>query len=120
MRFIMSFLLMLNQTITRPEREQVSPKQAARFAKRNLPSAVTVVHMRRIEGGSREGSESHVEWQHRWVVRGHWRNQPVGPGYPGAREVDGKLVARIWIAPFVKGPQDAPLVVSTKVYALSR
>jgi hypothetical protein len=29
-------------------------------------------------------------------------------------------MCRLWRAPFVKGPKDKPLVVSQKVYSLSR
>ncbi len=36
----------------------------------------------------------------RWIVRGHWRNQPHGPG--------SMLRKRIWIAPFWKGTEGAP------------
>ena len=112
-RFILSFLLMLNQTVTATSREQVSPKHAARMSKRRLPSMVTVVHMRRIAGVNRAEGESHVEWARRWIVRGHWRNQPC--------KVDGEWThRRIWIAPFVKGPEDAPLIVPRKVYSLDR
>jgi Protein of unknown function DUF45 len=39
-----------------------------------------------------------VEWSHRWTVRGHWRNQPYGPGRT-------KIRAK-YIRPFVKGPPD--------------
>lgn len=35
-----------------------------------------------------------------WIVRGHWRNQRVGPG--------GEATKRIWIQPHWKGPQEAP------------
>jgi hypothetical protein len=53
-----------------------------------------------------------VEWSKRWVVRGHWRWQSYGPGRTERR--------RIWISPFIKGPDGAPLVVSEKVYDLRR
>lgn len=48
-------------------------------------------------------------WKHRWWVRGHFRKQ----WHPQkqAHEV-------IWIAPFVKGPSDAPML--QKVYAVRR
>ncbi|MBI4918178.1 MAG: hypothetical protein HY825_20240 [Acidobacteria bacterium] len=36
----------------------------------------------------------------RWIVRGHWRNQPCGPGRM-QREL-------IWICPYWKGPEGAP------------
>lgn len=47
-------------------------------------------------------------WQatSRWVVRGHWRNQPYGPG-----SSERKL---IWVEPHWKGPADAVAAVSRK------
>lgn len=49
----------------------------------------------------REGDTAAVDWKHRWIVRGHYRAQ----WYPGeaAHHV-------IWIAPYMKGPEDAPLI----------
>jgi hypothetical protein len=35
-----------------------------------------------------------------WIVRGHWRNQPHGPGRTERK--------RMWIQPYWKGPEDAP------------
>lgn len=35
-----------------------------------------------------------------WLVRGHWRNQPIGPGRTERK--------RIWIMPHWRGPQEAP------------
>jgi hypothetical protein len=35
-----------------------------------------------------------------WLVRGHWRNQPIGSGRSERK--------RIWIMPHWKGPQEAP------------
>jgi hypothetical protein len=46
-------------------------------------------------------------YRHRWVVDGHWRNQPHGPGHG--------QIKRIWIADHLKGPQGAPLLATTKV-----
>jgi hypothetical protein len=53
-----------------------------------------------------------VEWTHRWPVRGHWRNQPFGPGRSQRR--------RVWIPPYVKGPQDKPLVIKDTIWSLER
>jgi hypothetical protein len=39
------------------------------------------------------------DWQYRWITRGHWRNQ----WYPSLGEH-----RQIWIAPYVKGPEDKP------------
>lgn len=40
-----------------------------------------------------------------WLVRGHWRNQAFGPG-----RSDRKV---IWIEPFFKGSESAPIAVKT-------
>lgn len=74
------------------------------------PLALNVVRLRaevreavRVERG--EGPR----WKQRWLVRGHYRAQ----WYPlvGAHKV-------IWIAPYLKGPEDAPL--KQPVYAVVR
>lgn len=45
---------------------------------------------------------------HRWMVRGHWRLQPHGPG---------RTLRRLqWIDPYVKGPDDAPLDVRPTIW----
>ncbi|GAA1008499.1 hypothetical protein ACFQWA_11840 [Streptomyces thermogriseus] len=46
-------------------------------------------------------------YRHRWVVSGHWRNQPYGPGRSKRRQT--------WIPSYVKGPEGAPLLVTEKV-----
>lgn len=46
-------------------------------------------------------------YRHRWVVSGHWRNQPHGPG----RE----LRRQQWIPAYVKGPDGAPLLATERV-----
>lgn len=73
---------------------------------------VTVVQMRRSSEAHRRNGESTVEWTRRWMVKGHLRWQPFGEGLQQRR--------RIVIAPHVKGPQDKPLVISTKVYDLKQ
>lgn len=45
---------------------------------------------------------------HRFVVRGHWRNQAYG--------TDRALRRRTYILPYVKGPENAPFVTREKVY----
>ena len=48
-----------------------------------------------------------ADHDHRWIVSGHWRQQPYGP--------NSSLRKRIWIAPYVQGPADKPLVVTDRV-----
>lgn len=53
-----------------------------------------------------------VAHDHRWLVSGHWRRQPYGPG---------RTLRRLqWINPFVKGPEDAPLKVKEVIHAWRR
>jgi hypothetical protein len=47
----------------------------------------------------------------RFWVSGHWRNQPYGPGRALRRPV--------YISPFLRGPDDAPIKLSTTVRMLS-
>jgi hypothetical protein len=112
-RTLIAIFTLMGQTVADVSEEEADRKQARRMRRMDLPSRVTVIRLRRTEGSRHEG-ESEVEWQHRWVVRGHWRNQPYGP-QDGPRQY-----RRIWIAPHVKGPEDKPLVVTDKVYTLNR
>lgn len=48
------------------------------------------------------------EYSRRWIVRGHYRNQPYGP--------DHALRRRQWIPPYIAGPADKPLVVKRTVH----
>lgn len=103
--------LLLNQTIVSVEEEKPDRAAGRRAIKKGFPPRVTTISLRRTESRPSEG-ESHVEWHHRWIVRGHWRWQACGPGRSER--------VRIWIAPFVKGPEDAPLKQSDKLYDLRK
>lgn len=113
LRLVHALWLMLNQTVTHVE-DEVPDRAARRRAERmRIPPQVTVIRLRReVSAQSRPEGESHIEWQHRWIVRGHWRWQAYGPNRSERR--------RIWIHPFVKGPEGAPLKQSEKVYSLDR
>ena len=52
-------------------------------------------------------AEGGREYHHRWIVRGHYRNQAYGPNH--------SLRRRQWIPPYVAGPADAPLIEKTAV-----
>ncbi|EHB48720.1 hypothetical protein MycrhDRAFT_5561 [Mycolicibacterium rhodesiae JS60] len=67
------------------------------------PSRVTIVELRRPISPPRdhdaESGDRH--YQRRWWVSGHWRQQVCGPNNTQRRPT--------WIAPYVKGPDGAPL-----------
>lgn len=78
-----------------------------------IVSDVKVIQLRRRESRTHILSETseRVDWNYRWIVNGHWRNQPYANG-------EHKL---IYILPYVKGPEDKPLKVpSQTVYAVHR
>lgn len=112
LRWMVTYWTMMNQTVVASSREPLERLTARRVRRYKIPEHVTVVQLRRRESNQKHVGETSVEWQHRWMVRGHWRNQPYGEGRRDVR--------RIWIHPFVKGPADKPLVQTQKVYALTR
>jgi hypothetical protein len=119
-RLIHAFFLLLGQTVTATRTELPDRPRRRRAARAGLPGRVTVVHLRNVEA-TREPGETLVEWSHRWVVRGFWRWQVCGKDHQLAQEIaPGKWRARMWIAPYVKGPKDKPLVITDKVYAVHR
>lgn len=84
-----------------------------RARRANLPGRVTVVKLRRAKYVDREYiGHTAVDWSHRWIVRRHKRWQACGPG-----RTERKL---IWIESHVKGPENAPVMQSKKVYRLDR
>lgn len=74
----------------------------------NENELIRVLHLRAFENEdpSWHGEGTPFEYAHRFIVRGHIRNQY----FPSTK--DHRL---IWIDPFMKGPKDAPLVETIKV-----
>jgi hypothetical protein len=118
-RVMHAYWLLLDQTVTHVSEAEIPRAFSKRARRMEIPDRVTIVALRRMEGTSH--GETDVEWQHRWVVRGHWRWQHVSKDHKLA-EPDGKggWVARVWVRPHVKGPEDKPLHLTEKVYALVR
>lgn len=110
-QFTGALFRLLNQRIAVAVRRPAPRAAARRGAKHNQePKYITVITLRRPK--QQAGDEHHpVEWTHRWITSGHWRWQPYGDG----------TVRQIWIAPYVKGPADKPLVVrGARVFTLAR
>jgi hypothetical protein len=114
-RRLATMLSLLHQPIVRedfayPTRPEI--RRAGRIAKEevDLPT-VRILTLREITNEPLHEIESSVEWTHRWIVNGHWRNQWY------ATEQRHRP---IWIAPFQKGPADKPLVIRPTVRAWRR
>jgi hypothetical protein len=93
----------------------VSPSRAVR---RRLsiplpePPLVRVIQLRARDASNEAYGHGDREYHQRWIVRGHWRQQ----WYPSLNSNRPK-----WIAPYVKGPANAPLKVPpVNVFAVAR
>lgn len=93
----------------RPSRPQRREAERVGFS----GQSITVVRLRREKSETSEGHEpSAANYSHRFIVGGHWRNQWYR-SFQGHRQ--------IWIAPYVKGDEDLPLVIKPRrVYTWTR
>lgn len=117
-RLAHAYFLLLNQTIVDAYDAEIGRAVGRRAKRMGLPARVTVIRLRRVVNDA--SGESEVEWQHQWIVRGHWRWQHVSEGHPLAEQHGDGFRARVWVRPHVKGPEGKPLRVTDKVYALVR
>lgn len=111
-RTIRAIWLLMQQPLA--DVQKVEPDRATRKRLQRTghePAPVRVIELRRRKHRSAEPGESSREYHHRWITRGHWRQQ----WYP-ARQVHRP----VWIAPHLKGPEGAPLIGGERVYALKR
>jgi hypothetical protein len=118
-RYAKALFFLLGQTLVATHEPHLR-RTAARASRRmNLPGRVTVIDLRRSEGSRRDG-ESNVEWAHRWIVRGHPAWRKCSEDNPHAEPYEKGWRVRVYIAPFEKGPENKPLVVTDKLYRLRR
>lgn len=94
-----------------PERPDRPARREAKRAGIQGDRDIVVVRLRR-ERSEHHGETGEANYSHRFIVSGHWRNQ----WYPS-----GQVHRQIWISPYVKGPEDAPLrMPPRKVYQWTR
>lgn len=109
----MSLMLMADSPgVTDTDEERVQPA----IRRRSKRSGVSVSRVRVIDlRGSSHHAAAHPgspDRHHRWVVKGHWRQQPYGPGR--------SLRKPVWIRPHIKGPEGAPLLPPSEVVKVLR
>lgn len=118
-RILHAYWLLMSQTIVEKAKETGDRTQRRRLARENTPSEVVVIQFRKRKYYNERGEETEeskkIDWSHRWLVGGHWRWQPYKDPVSG-----GEIKKRIWIAPYVKGPEDKPLIMKDKVYVLAK
>jgi hypothetical protein len=112
-RFAAAMFLLLQQRVTLISGHKPARSQRRGAERLGLPSTVRVVTLRRAQvRQTPDGDPMHVEWSHRWVVSGHWRR---------LRDKDGQFSGRVtWVTPYIKGPDDKPLIVKEAIYVASR
>lgn len=113
-RLLCTLWLLLRQKVAVRRIETASRAERRRSLRDSgrEPPEITVIELRRpVNALSGSGSSHPVDWSHRWIVGGHWRNQY----HPS----DGRHEPT-WIAPYVKGPEEKPLVVKDRVHAWVR
>lgn len=113
-RLVHAFWLLLSQTLVSRDTERGDRKMARRMKTMGVPNEVTVITFRRVDRDPKMEGTAKVEWNHRWLVRGYWKWQPY-------KNEEGEWAKkRIWINPYVKGPEDKPLVITQKINAFVR
>jgi hypothetical protein len=102
--YVQTLWRLLAQTITTKTKSRASTPFRKRAAKATFPEKqITVVTLRRPRHAPNEDYEpKNVDWTHRWLVSGHWRNQY----FPS---ID--MHRQIWVGSYVKGPDDKPLKI---------
>jgi len=113
-RIMATCTTMMQQRIAVTAPVEIDRATRRRLVRAGLPPApnIRLIDLRRpTEREGHPGPGSPVEWSHRWIVDGHWRNQ----WHPAEKKHQP-----VWIAPHVKGPEDKPLVVGERVYRWSR
>ena len=118
-RILHAYWLLMSQTIVEQSKEKGDRAQSRRLERENCPTEVVVIQFRKRKYYNERGEETEeskkIDWSHRWLVGGHWSLQPYKD--PVSK---GEIKKRIWINPYVKGPEDKPLVMKDKVYVLAR
>lgn len=114
-RVLLAFFRFINEPWI-DDRMMVPGRALMRQADRKLGSGrdhrVRVIQLRKATTRPhRDGPSMPREWSHRWLVKGHWRNQ----WYPSEQRHALK-----WIPTHIKGPDDKELFLHDRVFHVER
>ena len=109
-RFMAAWWHLIQQPLTALPRERASKGDTRRDKRLRMGDRVTEVRLRSPKAKYAPDHDPRWQYSHRFLVKGHWRNQPYKDGE----------VRKIYIAPFVKGPADKPLIIRTHTYRWDR
>lgn len=101
-------------TTTQPQEVTTGRDTAIHRRRTQSPAHVQVIDLRPMRHVPTEDTDQQTgrRYTHQWVVRGHWRQQPVGPHHSQRRPT--------WVSSYLKDPQSAPLLTGDRVYAWRR
>lgn len=107
-----AWLLMEQPTLVDRQNTPVDKNIRSAYGRNGRPQPdVTLVDLRRQyvpqDGDASEGIENGRRFRNRWVVSGHWRDQPHGP--------ERSLRRKQWIPAHIKGPDGAPMLATERV-----
>ena len=109
----MAVMMMTPTLVERRTLDARSGQPAERRPDARPDNLVTTIDLRPLRHVTDdEPGEGGRVYRHRWIVRGHWTHQPHGPG--------GSLRKLIYRAPYTKGPEGAPLLLTEKVMVWRR
>jgi hypothetical protein len=112
-KYFMATWLLSGQRIAGVTGQKPARGLRRRAERAKLPSTVLVVRLRRETG--RQYDDDHesneVEWSHRWLVNGHWRR---------IWDKKEQRVRLIWVSPYIKGPENKPLILKDRIYKFER
>lgn len=119
-RWLLSLLRLMWQEILVAESNPIERGSFRRMERagmrRNRASDLKVLKLRRVYRTGTAESTGHT-LDHRVIVRGHWKRQ----FYPSLGPVgDPDSYRRIWIDPYMKGPDDAPVHIKYSVTSIVR
>lgn len=107
--WIISFFLFVNQKLL-VRSKQIANRTTRRRLNLNPDLSEIDVILLRTHIYKPTGGGADVEWSCKWLVRGHWRQQPYKNG----------IYRPIWIAPYWKGPDDKPVKNPNKIFDVTR
>ncbi len=109
--WMFAFWAFCEQRLLVPEAPMV-PRQVRRRLTREGGdiSKIKIVTLRRLYNPTTNKHQK-MDHDHRWMVRGFWRNQ----WYPRQQRH-----RTIWIHPYIKGPEDKPIVKKQTIFKVRR
>jgi len=124
-RFVITMQAFLRDELPAVARFPAPRSSAALMRRLDWPEpSVTVIDLRkRAKRPTFANDAEEAAWhlQNRHIVRGHWAKRHVGPTHPShSGDGDQKETIYVYINPYIKGPEDAPFIMSEKVNALRR